>query len=530
MNETLTGTRAIAPMGPKFRRIAVALAIALGLSFGYRALVGGFPAVLTAPEVDALEGGVVLAEALTGPQSGGGIRAKLQDGFVVSHHAPRASGLAANDDVRRNVTVPPVPRWIAALGVSVLPSPDTTSNALRAGLAATLIVAFALFALLLHFGLARGLALCLLFGTIPEARDALVGFGYGAAAVLSTTLLLIGFDKLAWGSRPQNRGILWATGILVIIGLTLALGTHPFMCFALLAVFFVLPFARRTTPSATGTNTPGLVALPPVPLSLVAWPILALVGLVLIWPTLWTGTGKKLIAYLLESGFFQNPPHASLAAMVDPSGQRSGQGIAAIVQTIAWMPIPLLALAVVGAFTSRRHAAVALPLLAAVVLGGLLDGGINGARLSLWPFIWIPTLWCAAGGVDRLMSANLPSWAPQTLRGPVSRVALPLCLVAALLEVTGVRDAMRGRTSVELDFGVPLALLDARHDVNPTTNPAQFIPAFKAIADHFEWGMGFEPNGWRFSQGNAAPAAGMLWSFNGIYTAIDIGDMATPTP
>ena len=201
------------------------------------------PRVLTADEVDTLRGGRRLVDLMTTPDHdprlawGESFSGRLRAGFT-SVDNPRLSVLG-DSAPRRAVVEAPVPQWLAALGIGVLPVSAETTNLGRARVAAALALALAL-ALLTWSRRKQGL---LQVGFLAAGAFALPGFfdagasaGYAAASVLVVTLFLVTTQRLL----DTGRGAL-----LVGIATGLCLGVHPLHLVLLAVVFVAWAIQRR---------------------------------------------------------------------------------------------------------------------------------------------------------------------------------------------------------------------------------------------------------------------------------------------
>lgn len=442
--------------GPRSRRAwwlaaAVALVAFAALRFGWSE-----PRYVTATEADAALGGLALATALTddGPDAAQGMKARLVRGFEPAPQNPRLGELPGDAGARRAVIEPPLPRWLAGLGIALAPGGDETPNFARAGTASAL--AFALALGLLAFGLRRRGAVSLvapaLVVLMPGALDASVSGGAGASAVLVTTALVLAAERLARTARG-------AVVVAVLVGLAAAV--HPFALSLVVPVFVAYAIAREPRPDggATGSSLP----LPSAPLGLYLLPIVAVVVLVAVWPALWSETGKRLGSYLLDYGQAGAPRHEVLGLVFEPRADRGGPAWTALLQWVAWVPYPVIGLWVLGLARAiaRGRDGRWFPILAwlALVVCGALDGGLFGARASLVPLLWIPTAVTASDGAVAFMA-----WVRARLGGtsrPWPAVALALALAAPVAQavlVTTWGAASQG--GAELRFALPVGFVD----------------------------------------------------------------------
>jgi MFS family permease len=493
------------------RLAALALVVTVALPFAVRTLMGGEPSALVASEVDALEGGVRIAEALTVPGDTG-LRDRLREGFRPPPGHPRLERLMGSDEGRRLVLVPPAPRWIAAIGVSGLPGPDATANGHRASVAAALVFALAGLLLAWHLGPWRALAVTAAVVAIPDARDAMSAFGYGASAYLGMALLLVGLDRATRRldrGAPDRWGALVTSG-LVVGGLAVLIGTHPFMIAAPIAAWLAVALGRG--PDDADPTASGTLRVPRLPVTLLLWPVLALALVAVSWPALWAGTGKRLVAYVVEAGAFAANLQTIGAETFEQAANRAPQGFTALLQFIAWTPLPILALGVGGLIQAPRPGrTVLLAGILTPLLVGALDGGLLGARLSLWPFLWLPLGWAAVLGGEWLSTrlarvGPAEGWKWPRTAGVVATGALGLTTVLAL---SGAADALARRTGQEAGWPLPLSLFDANADeagaVEVAAPERGFGPGIDVMRDHLE-------RGWSVADGGAAWTLGVVRS------------------
>jgi len=448
------------------------------------------PRLLTADESDTARGGRLLVDIMTSPEhdprleAGPSLRHRLRAGFKTTDN-PRLMNLP-DSAPRRAAVEAPLPRWLAALGIGVLPVSHDANNLARAAVASSLALAISL-ALLAWVFRRRGFLFC---GFVVAGAFGLNGFldagasaGYAASSVLAMTLLLASLERLV----ATGRGAIW-----VGASLGLCLAVHP-LCLALVAAVFIAWAIRRRGP--TQDERTGLLALPSAPIGLFLVPLVALVVLVAIWPTLWIDTGKRLGAWLLDFGSTRTMPHEVAGLAFDQATGRAGQAWTAILQWVAWTPLPLLALWGVGlarAIAAGR-AGFWSPLVIVFTLlsMGALDGSLFGARLSLLALLWIPTLVTAADGAVGAVAflvrraERMPKW-PRALTGHRLAFAITVIfLVSPILQsARGTTIGLARSSGGELRFPVPLGLLDQAAamvpgaTIYPSPYPAWFAPAF----------------------------------------------------
>lgn len=468
------------------------------------------PRRLTADEVDTLRGGRQLVDLLTCPehdprlQWGGGLRGRLRAGFVPTDN-PRLAALP-DSAPRRAVIESPVPRWLAALGIGVLPVSEDATNLERARVGAALALGVSL-GLLVFAYRRRGLrwtafVVAAAFG-LPGFLDAGASAGYGAASVLSATLFLLAMERLL----ATGRGATW-----VMAALGLGLGVHPLMVALTVTVFLAWSIGRPAADQAASRTADGHVRLPAAPLGLFLVPLGALVALVVLWPALWNDTGKRLGAWLIDFGSMKSPPAEVLGVLYDQGAARAAQAFTATLQWLAHVPLPLVVLWGLGLARAVRLGARGawLPILfvATLLVAAGLDGGLFGARLSLLEVLWIPTLLTAADGFEALTSwitdrasrrARWPRWLGATSLGWI--VGGLLLLPPILQSARGTTLGLAERTGLEARFALPMELTRVGEAVAPGATmvirpaPTAFAPALDALRTDLESSLSSGPEG-----------------------------------
>jgi len=438
-----------------------ALVVLLGLRLGW-----GEPRLLVAAEADTLDAGVGLVEALT-DDGDAGLVARLKRGFETRESHPRLDDFPADQGYRRAVLEAPVPRWLAAAGIGLWPGPGDTANGVRAGWVASLAVALAV--LLLAWGRrtrggdddearARGdrwLAPAILL-TLPGVLDAGVAAGYGAAAVL----------VMAGLARASERWLETGRGALLIGALVgLAFGVHPMAIALVVPVFVAWAIARR--PTAAPDPSAASVRLPSAPPGLFLVPLVAFGVLVLVWPTLWSETGKRIGSWLLDYGFYFNPPVEVAGQLYHQHVDRAAPAWTALVQWVAWTPFPVVglwALGVARALRAGRDGAW-LPILAwlALLVCGAMDGSLFGSRWSLLALMWVPTALTAAEGARVVLA-----WAGRVApRVPRAVVAAALAVVPAWQALAVTTWGAASQTGSDHTYALPMGLLDRVAELDP---------------------------------------------------------------
>lgn len=453
------------------RWLVLGLALFASLRLAVPAL-GTFPRTLTAEESDTLLGGHRLVDLLTARPDdprlpGPGLKTRLKAGFETTATNPRLRGLE-DKPPRRAALEAPVPRYLAALGVGLLPTTASATNLERAQTASALAMTATVLVLLVGFRRRSALfrvALAVTLLTLPGALDAALSAGYGASAALVMALALVTLERLV----ATGRGSL---GLGLLLGL--ALGIHPFAIALTIPIFIawaLRPGAGTSVDPSPGP-TPGQLVLPSAPVLLYLVPVLALVVLVALWPALWNETGKRLGAWLLDLGSTRSAPQDVLEQTFDQATSRAPQAFTALLQWLAWTPLPVLGLWLVGfagAVRDGRHALWSPILFVATLLfAGALDGGLFGARLSLLPLLWVPTALTAADGAARaalalerrLASCPRPRWlAARTSTARAALLGVAVLIAPVLQAARGTTLGLARQTGSEARVPVPLALL-----------------------------------------------------------------------
>lgn len=474
------------------------------------------PRVLTADEVDTMRGGRQLVDLLTAPEHdprlawGDSLRGRLRAAFVPAPDNPRVAALPESAP-RRAVVEAPVPRWLAALGVGVLPVPADATNLGRARVAASLALALAL-AVMTWSIRRRGPNRIAEAGFLVAAAFALPGFldagaaaGHAAAGFLTMALFLAATQRLLTTGRGS---------LLCGVALGLCLGVHP-LHLALVAVVFIAWAIRRRPELETFGTEPGRVRLPSAPLGLFVIPIVAIAVLIAIWPSLWVDTGKRLGAWIADFGSLRSPPSEVAGLAWDQAAFRTSQAWTALFQWMVSTPMPILALWALGLARTIRRGRDGdwLPVvtLVTLLLTAGLDGGLFGARLSLMEALWAPTLFTATDGFGalvgwvrvRLGTARGTSIALAT-RHPwlvsLSPWALGLVFLAVPIigAARGTPPAFVGHAGLEARFGLPVALMVHAEALAPGASvhvrpmPGWYRPALDVLRHDLEssldWG------------------------------------------
>jgi hypothetical protein len=196
--------------------------------------------------------------------------------------------------------------------------------------------------------------------------------------------------------------------------------------------------------------------------------------LLLMWPTLWSDTGKRLGAWLLDFGSMQAPPHEVLGRFFDQSTGRAPQAYTAVMQWVAWTPLPLVALWLVGVARAirlgRDGAWAPIVTLCAWLVVGTLDGGLFGARNSLLALMWLPTAITAAHGaaatlafVERRLRerrlGRVSGWLARMAPNARATLLVALLLIVPLLQsARGTTLGLARQSGAELRMPVPLEL------------------------------------------------------------------------
>lgn len=460
--------------------------------------IGAMPRTLTAEEADAFLGAKLLVERLHDPEPPDDrLKARLRAGFETTPTQPRLAELPPDKTAQRAALEAPVPRWLGALGLGVLPAASNADNLARVATASALAMALAL--ALLAFSLrARGAVfvvglLGLLLGS-PGFIDAAAAAGHGAASVLAMTLFLLALERLlVTGGVAIHLGLAAALGLL--------LGLHPGTLALVVAMFVAWAIRHRAdAPQAPPDATDGTLRLPRVPVLLLMVPVIALLVLIAIWPALWSETGKRLGAWLLDFGSTRAAPHEVLGVVFDQASGRSAQAFTAVMQWAAFTPLPILALWLVGfAHTLRAGRAgpwVPVLSLSTLLAVGALDGGLFGARESLLPLLWVPTAITAAHGLvaaiafveDHLVRHPRRAW-PAAPRARAALLVSAALIVPLMQSAKGTTLGMARQTGAELRVPVPLALVAQAASERPFAviaalpRPEQALPALEVARE-----------------------------------------------
>jgi hypothetical protein len=446
-------------------------------------LLGTMPRVITAEEADALLGAKHLSEQLASGE--GSFKARLKAGFETTETQPRLTQLAPDRGPQRAAIEAPVPRWLGAIGIALAPASDTTTNLGRTGTAAALAITLALVLLAWHWRqrpLLAGVAIAIVLAT-PGVIDAAASAGHGASAILVMALTFVLLERAL-----QTGSLLAIGGLGIAMGLTL--GVHPMGLVMWVVALVAWAIRQRAT---TIGDTTGL-RLPTVPLAMLLLPIVALVVLIAIWPALWNETGKRLGAWLLDYGSAQSAPHQVLGMGFEQASGRAAQAFTALLQWVAWTPVPVMALWVVGVATALREGRDGLwspiVMVMAWLVVGALDGGLFGGRNSLLALLWVPTAVTAAQGVITTLAFVERRFGERM--SPTARTALVLIvlLIAPVLQsARGTSLGLARSSGAELRTPIPtgiMAELASAHPMAVVDLGPRYIewrPAFETLRE-----------------------------------------------
>lgn len=452
------------------------------------------PTVWTAPDVDALNGGVQLAEALT---SDGSLTDRLEAGFEVAEDDPKAAALEGQLSWGRAIVHAPLPRWWTGLSVMLAPPSGTNVGRARwgaaaAGAGAVVLVAGCAGVGGFALGLLAGLLMLLLPGVV-EASTGSGGLAVGAlvgAGLLGATVRMLRTDRGAW-----LVGVTW--------GLTLAY--HPGAAFLLIPIFSAVAIARRPAPAAAaerhgagghgagghvadGHVAGGHVALPAVRVGVFLVPLVGLVVLVALWPALWKGTAKHLFGWLASTWWLPAPEQVVAGVPFDQAIDRAPQAWTAFAQWVGAIPLPVLAAWLAGVWEAWRQgrSGAWFPILtvATLVLVGAVDGSLWGGRASLAPLLWACTALTAATGVLSVARwIVVRDWlAARSAVVAVSAAVLALPLLG-MVQRSG--PSRLAALAVDVQVPLPLDVLGAIAEATPGAN-------IHIVPDRSGWALGID--------------------------------------
>jgi hypothetical protein len=405
-----------------------------------------------AAEVDGLAGGAQLADALT--TGAGGLKERVLRGFAGVPGHPLCATAPERLMCREAATDSPLVRWVVAGAALTMPGAD---DAASASLGAALVLALA--ALVTGLVLARqvgrgGAALVLavaLLLALPGAMASASGAGVAALGALVSALVIAAMERVRRGG-----GGLVAGGA---VGLALAL--HPAGVALVVPLFVVAAIGAR--PRDRGPADRGLVPLPPVAPSLFLAPAVALVVFAALWPAAWHGTTLHLGAWLEGGMASPAPPQLIAGAAFDQARGRAPTALVGLLQWVAWTPLPLLVLWLVGVAATARAGRAGmwspLAVLATLLLVAGLDGGLFGARRNLLAWLWVPTALTASIGAVAL-GDWLARHRPRLSAGRALAVVTGLALVTPVASlVLGVEPSGAAHFGAQTRAPLPIALL-----------------------------------------------------------------------
>ncbi|MFT7580019.1 MAG: hypothetical protein ACI9MR_001686 [Myxococcota bacterium] len=441
------------------------------------------PRVLTAAEVDTLEAGVDLALALTddAPSSWS---ERLRTGFEARSENPRVAALSKHDIDRRQIVQPPLPQWVAAVAIMLSPS-ESVSNPDRTRTLAALLVALAI-AWLVWIRRGVGLVQAALGGALvlllPGVVDAGLGSGYAASGLLVGTAMVAATQRMLDGGAAWPVGLAWG----------LCLGVHPGAILLIIPAFVAYALARPTRSASTSAPN-GELTLPTIPLGLLLSPVLGLVLLVGLWPSLWSRTATRLVGWFADAGGTQLPIHTVAGQVYDQSGGEAPPAWAALLEWADAVSWPLAAAAIIGviclAQTGRRARWFPALMLVSLFLSGAMDGGLYGARLELLPLMWAPTALLGATGIVAGARWTGDRLAVPERRRSVILIASILVVVAWPAVLALAPGTQRERTGASLRRPVSVTMLERLSHQGPVwvhvvPVSSEWGPACIAARDH----------------------------------------------
>ncbi len=318
---------------------------------------------LDASEIHALAGGVHLADHLT-RDGDTPLQERLARGFEPPPKGPKVNLLRDKHAWRLRVASAPLARWVTAIGVLTVPGEGNNLSRARWAAAVALALAVLLVAIWASGtgppsafrAVVAGATLLLAPGAILAGTAA----GAGSTAALVMALHLLAAARLI----RHGRGTLLAG-----LTLSLLLAVHPLALFLLVPLFVAVAIARRPTAEAPPAP-PGHAPLPPVPLGLLALPVVAVAGLLLLWPILWSDTGRHLGGWLTSTMWYPTADHVVAGTFFDQTMGRAPQAWSATWQWAGWT-----------AYQIRTPSEV---------VASFLEALASHSLMHLWRADWIP--------------------------------------------------------------------------------------------------------------------------------------------
>jgi hypothetical protein len=406
---------------------------------------GVSPVVISADEVDALVAGSVLKERLLANDS-------LRSGFTTHANHPRAKSLRrsrggqdAEARKRANLLTSPSVRWLVA-GTMLLTGGDSLEHARWAGalcMALSLVLAF-FFLLSLR---SRWWLLGLLAVT-PSTYYFASSAGAAATSCLAMTLLLLSLKGLRQKASPLWVGGAWG----------LSLAVHPATVWFLIPIFILSAMAYRRMEEVETSGYRGTLHLPTVPLSLFLVPVVALLVLVAVWPSLWKDTSTGLFYWISDSWRESTSGQVIAGTAFEQIHDRAPLAWTALLQWGALLPLTVLLAWCAGVWAAMKRGREGdwAPILLALtlLLAGGLNGGLFGGRLSLFGVLLMPTLVTAAQGAVFVWERY-----ETTLRQRFGKLRMkPVLVYAALVLGVGGFQAQLGMTNLGPSNGLDAAL------------------------------------------------------------------------
>ena len=450
------------------------------------------PAAMSAVEVDVLAAAGVLNAEL-GSEARGSVLDRLKRGFSPVQGSTATVRFKGEGRWRAHLADPPLPRWLVGLGMLV--GIETSSNLDNARWVAALSFAVALM-LLWFLGLQHGGNRSIMQGVVavvalllmPGALDAARGVG---AETVSCALMAWHLWAVRRAFQDQG-GYLW-----VGVSWGCVLACHP------IAIWLVIPlcigYAAAYRPDTSASSSESAhIPLPSIRLGFIAQLVVALMLLVLLWPSLWHHTGRGLLAYLSDWAMMKAPGHVVGGAFYLQGTDRAPLAWTAFRQILAWTPLTVSVMWVLGVLLQLREGRDGwhypwLVLCFLCVVAGL-DGGLWGGRLSVQPLLW-PSL--AIGSTLGAMQFCRWLVGVHRISTKVAATAVMLTLFTQPLVLAARGQAPHFAQDVGSELRQPFPLGYMRHvtaaDVNATmyigADGLGWIYALNVLATHGEFAL-----------------------------------------
>jgi len=407
---------------------------------------GASTTVLPAEEIDALVAGSDLHSGLERGDSVG-------KSFRTHKDHPRAKQLrrskAQESQKRANLLTPPLVRWVVGATMVVTGGASLSDARWAAALAMALALSLACWFLLGARTRWWFLGLCLV---TPACIAGGAAAGNAAISVLAMTLLLIALKVMEEGRSPLWVGVAWG----------LSLAVHPATVWFLIPIFILGARMYAAHQEQEPSNQAGRVTLPGVPVTLFMVPLVAVLVIALVWPSLWRGTTTGLFYWLTDSWRELAPGQVIASASFEQVSDRAPLAWTALLQWSALLPLTILVTWCIGVWSCIKGGSsrdwTPILLTATLLLAGAVNGGLFGGRLSLFALLLVPTVLTSIQGI-LVVRDNLAKRDAVSIQKATAVCAVVVLGVAGIQATVGSTN-LGASNGLDITIPVPYALLE----------------------------------------------------------------------